>query len=375
MVYSNFSGFGEVSLLGFGCMRFPTVSPDSQEIDEKKALPLIEHAYKNGINYFDTAYTYHNETSESFVKKALAAYPRESYFLADKLPTFFLKDKGDPKRFFEEQLKRCGTDYIDFYLLHSLDADNTALMEQFGAYEYAFEMKKQGKVRHLGFSFHGRPDELPQLLDRYEFDFAQLQLNYLDWELQDAKTQYETLTERGIPVVVMEPVRGGALSTLSDKALEILHKENQTASAASWAMRYVYSLDNILIILSGMSAIPQIDDNLATFSERIPLTENERRVLSSALTAYKASGTIPCTGCNYCMDCPFGVDIPRVFSTYNQYRTGRDTIMFELTYNNFGEEKQAHHCTACGACMKMCPQSIDIPARMVEVKEFAASIP
>ncbi len=234
--------------------------------------------------------------------------------------------------------------------------------------------KKEGKIRHLGFSFHDRPELLTRIVEEHEWDFAQIQLNYLDWELQNAARQYEILTDHGLPVVVMEPVRGGTLATLSESACQILRAADPSASPASWAIRFAASLPNVMTVLSGMSNMEQVQDNVATMNAFFPLTEREREVLAEALHAFKLASTIPCTGCRYCMDCPAGVDIPGVFATYNQYCITKNAIAFETGYDVLGAEHQASHCVNCKACLPKCPQHIAIPDRLREIDQTAKKL-
>lgn len=375
MKKNNFKNTGTmVSLLGFGCMRLPVIDGNEGNIDYPPAEEMIDYAYKNGVNYFDTAYVYHKYQSEVFAGKVLSKYPRESYFLADKMPPWKLRKEGDLEKIFDDQLEKLGTDYIDFYLIHSICTDYIETLEKFKVYDFLSKKKEQGLIKNLGFSFHDTPDLLVKYLDEYAWDFVQIQLNYLDWELLNSKRMYEELTKRNIPVVVMEPVRGGALSSLSPSALEILKAENPNASAASWAMRFIAELPNVLTILSGMSTLEQVVDNINTLSDPKPFSAKEKEALSLSLEAYKSSGVIGCTGCGYCMDCPQGVDIPRVFSAYNQYRILPEAAQFINTYQTLGQDKQAAHCTSCMQCTEVCPQSLEIPALMAEIDGFYQSL-
>lgn len=364
----------KVSLLGMGCMRLPKVDPEKEDIDYEKAQEIIDYAYANGVNYFDTAYGYHGGQSELFVGQALKKYPRESFFLASKMPIWCVKEKGDVERIFNEQLQRCQTDYFDFYLFHSQNAANFQKCQEFGVYEFLSQMKAEGKIRRLGFSFHDTPEVLRHICDTYPWDFAQIQLNYLDWEMQDAKTQYQILNDREIPVIVMEPVRGGVLASPCEAADILFREERPDKSVASWAIRFAASLPGVLTVLSGMSNMEQIRDNVDTMTRFEPLTDREREVIDEALEAYRKKDTVPCTGCRYCMDCPFGVDIPKMFSLYNHYVLDRDGEDYLEAYEAQPESERADQCQACGACMEKCPQHIRIPDQMVTIRETVEKI-
>lgn len=364
----------KVSLLGMGCMRLPKVDPEKEDIDYEKAQEIIDYAYANGVNYFDTAYGYHGGQSELFVGQALKKYPRESFFLASKMPIWCVKEKGDVERIFNEQLQRCQTDYFDFYLFHSQNAANFQKCQEFGVYEFLSQMKAEGKIRRLGFSFHDTPEVLRHICDTYPWDFAQIQLNYLDWEMQDAKTQYQILNDREIPVIVMEPVRGGVLASPCEAADILFREERPDKSVASWAIRFAASLPGVLTVLSGMSNMEQVRDNVDTMTRFEPLTDREREVIDEALEAYRKKDTVPCTGCRYCMDCPFGVDIPKMFSLYNHYVLDRDGEDYLEAYEAQPESERADQCQACGACMEKCPQHIRIPDQMVTIRETVEKI-
>ncbi len=370
----NFPSIGkDISLLGFGGMRFPTLDGDAAKVDEDAAAALLSRALDAGVNYFDTAYMYHGGKSEEVMGRILSRHPRNSYYLADKFPAWFAKTTSDVERIFEEQLARCQTDRFDFYLAHALDADHYPIFQALGAYEVLKEKKAQGKIGHLGFSFHDTPEYLAEILNDYEWDFVQIQLNYLDWTLQNAKGQYELITAKGLPVIIMEPVRGGALATLSEEASAMLKAAAPERSVASWAIRYAASLPGVMTVLSGMSNLEQVEDNLATMAPFSPLSDGEREVLDKALSAYLGAGIVPCTGCRYCMDCPAGVDIPKNFALYNQFKLdGRATHLLG-TYDQLGTDRQATQCVRCDACVPLCPQHIAIPDRLEEVARAVAA--
>jgi predicted aldo/keto reductase-like oxidoreductase len=283
------------------------------------------------------------------------------------------------ERIFNEQLAKCRTEYFDFYLLHNISRGHLQLAETCRVYEQLKEKQRQGRIRRLGFSFHDRPELLREVTEKYDWDFAQIQLNYMDWDLQNAKEEYSILADRGIPVNVMEPVRGGALASLCEASLRIFKEANPAASAASWALRFAASLPGVLVVLSGMSDMSQMRDNVSTMEHFKPLSADEYAVIEKALTAFKASAAIPCTGCRYCVgspDCPAGVDIPRVLGIYNNYLLGKanrapmNDFRFDMEYNILGEEKQAQHCVQCNRCAERCPQHIEIPRWMQVIHRF-----
>ena len=365
----------EVSLLGLGTMRLPCKTAIKREanplIDYKKGQALVDLAYENGVNYFDTAYMYHVGKSEKFIGTALKKYPRDTYFLADKLPIWMCPKKSDMEKVFKKQLERTGHDYFDFYLLHSLNKENFEKCEEFGAYDFVLEKQKQGKIKNIGFSFHGTIEDLKNIVAAHHWDFAQIQMNYLDWKNQDAKTQYEILTQAGIPVIVMEPVRGGKLAEAAPDIEKMFKNARPQNSIASWAMGFVASHDNVLTILSGMNAPEQMLDNLGTLTDFIPFNEREMKICENAAAMINKSEIIPCTGCDYCHDCPKGVKISSIFAAYNKIKSG------ELSIEEGRElyqtiEVKADKCIACGKCANHCPQAIEIPDKMKELKAYFA---
>lgn len=355
----------EVSRLGLGTMRLPCKTPLKREsnplIDYTKAQELVDIAYKNGVNYFDTAYMYHVGKSEKFIGQALKKYPRDTYFLADKLPIWLCKTPKDMQKIFNKQLERTGTEHFDFYLLHSLDKDNFDKCEKFGAYDFVKQKQAEGLIKNIGFSFHGTIDALKEIIASHHWDFAQIQMNYLDWKNQDAKTQYELLTEANIPVIVMEPVRGGKLADdVPKQAVDAMKSVNPDKSIASWAIRFVASFDNVLTILSGMNSKEQLYDNLDSLSDFTPMTDVEMNVCHNTASMINKTDVIPCTGCDYCADCPKGVKISSIFKMYNQYKN--DILTLEQSKEEYNKiDVNASECIACGKCKNHCPQSIDIP--------------
>ncbi len=364
----------EVSRLGLGNMRLPVKTPLKREanpmIDYAKGQELVDLAYENGVNYFDTAYMYHAGKSEKFIGQALKKYPRESYYLADKLPIWMCPRKADVEKVFNNQLKRLDVDYIDFYLLHALDGKNWTKCKKFEAVELLEKMRTQGKIKYLGFSFHGTIEDLKLIVSEHEWDFAQIQFNYLDYKNQRADEQYQILTEAGIPVVIMEPVRGGKLADPPENVKELFKNAKPNDSYASWAIKFAASFDNVMTILSGMNAPEQLLDNINSLTGFEPFNEVEMNICRNAAALLNKSDVVPCTGCDYCADCPQGVKISSVFAAYNKYKSGEingDEAAAEYAKINVG----AGECIGCGACAEHCPQGIKIPDLMLNtMKDF-----
>ncbi len=365
MEYRTYQKTGEkISLLGLGNMRLPKIREDAEDIDTVRAQEIVDYAYAHGVNYYDTAYMYHGGKSEKFVGQALKKYKRDSFYLATKMPIWMAKTPQEMRQIFENQLKNLQTDYFDFYLFHSLTKANFDKCVEFGLYDYLSEKKEQGIIRNLGFSFHDTPEVMEEICNTYEWDFAQIQLNYLDWEMQNAERQYEILTERGIPCIVMEPVRGGKLVNTCDAANKILQQANPQVSVASWAIRYAASLPNVLTVLSGMSNMEQVMDNVKSMTDFTPLTPEEYTVIDRAVYEYKRKDTVPCTGCRYCMDCTSGVDIPKSFELYNKFVMDNNAQEYKLAYSQLAETARESNCISCGVCAQHCPQGIDIPEKL-----------
>ncbi|MDR3167302.1 MAG: aldo/keto reductase [Treponema sp.] len=385
MIYKAFHNL-QLSQLGLGNMRLPTTG-EQGPIDEKKARELIEYAYEQGVNYFDTAYRYHNGESELVVGKVLGQFPRDSWYLATKMPGHMMSYRNgklqllgylaghtisSPVDIFEDQLKKCGVDYFDFYLLHNLceTAYDFYTDEELGVVEYLLEQRNKGRIRHLGFSAHGRADTIKKFLDWKDcFEFVQIQLNYMDWILQEADKKYEVITNHGIPVIVMEPVRGGKLASPGGAANSMLKKERPRDSIASWAFRFLQSLPNVLVVLSGMSTMEQLKENIGIFSRFDPATDTEKELLKRVVATMV--DMIPCTACRYCCEeCPRGLNIPKLISLYNEMRFDNPSIL-RFTLDAMTEEELPAACIACGVCAKLCPQGIKIPEVM---KKFALAL-
>ncbi len=373
MQYNDFQDLS-LSRLGFGTMRLPT---KEGAIDTDLTTQMIDYALEHGINYFDTAYPYMGSKSEIVVGQALARHPREKFFLADKFPGHQIAETYYPEEIFEEQLQKCKVDYFDFYLLHNIYENSFFVYTdpQWHIIPYFIEQKKKGRIRHLGFSCHANIETLRKFLDLYGdvMEFCQIQLNYLDWTLQKAKAKYDLLTERGIPVWVMEPVRGGKLANLPEEDRQKLAAIRPDESAAAWAFRWLTSLPNVKMNLSGMSNLPQMKDNVKTFSTDKPLNNNEIQMLFDI--AEKMKDSVPCTACRYCCDgCPMQLDIPMLMQSYNDlhFATSLTPVM---QIEALPEEKRPSACIACGACASACPQKIDIPDIMAKLSDLYSKQP
>lgn len=375
VITNDFQG-KELSRLGFGTMRLPVLEDGT--IDEAQVREMVRYAIGHGVNYFDTAYPYHGGESERVIGRVLREYPRDSYYLATKYPGHQILSNGyNPAEIFEEQLEKCGVEYFDFYLLHNVyeKSMETYLDPKWGILDYFREQKRLGRIHHLGFSSHAAPEALRRFLDLCgeDMEFCQIQLNWLDWTLQDAKDKYELLTERGIPVWVMEPVRGGRLAKLSEgeeARLKVLRPE---ASAASWGFRFLQGLPNVKMILSGMSNMEQMQDNVRTFSEGQPLSREEKELLLELAEGMKDS--VPCTACRYCCDgCPAGLDIPDLLRAYNELRFSA-AVNVAMRIEFLPEDKKPTACIGCGQCAQICPQKIDIPGAMQDLAKRLARIP
>ncbi len=360
MIYNSIQNV-KLSSLGMGNMRLPIREgkPDS-EIDYTRAEEIIDFAMSSGINYYDTAYVYHSGKSESFLGDALVSrYPRDSFCIATK---FNYGANPDYKAVFEEQLSRLKTDYIDFYLMHAVGGDSAPKYIESGAVDYFIKQNALGRVKHLGFSAHADSGTLRKFAEYTKWDFAQLQINYFDWLFGNAKEQYQILEELGIPIVVMEPVRGGRLASLCPEAEKMLKEAHPDWSVPSWAFRWLKRYPQIKVILSGMSNMEQIQDNIRTFSDSRALTDEEEKLLFDACRIFRSYIVVPCTGCRYCTDgCPAEINIPRVLEIYNRSKTDGDWVLYQLGELEKGKPKD---CVQCGSCLSHCPQGINVPEIM-----------
>lgn len=365
--YQDFIKKMGIPKLGFGFMRLPTVDG---EIDMEATKKMVDVYMEAGFNYFDTAYMYHGGKSEGAVKEAVVErFPRESFIVVDKLPLWSCETAEDVERIFNEQLEKCGVTYFDIYLLHALNGDLLDKAEKLGAFEFCKKMKAEGKIKAFGFSFHGSTEDMRNIMAGHheEIDVVQLQINYFDW-LKEYREQFEIVTSYNKPVVCMEPVRGGILARLPEKIGEILTKANPNVSHASWAVRWVGSVPEIVNVLSGMSNMEQMLDNIKHTKDFKPLTDDERAVTDEVAKALIEMPQVQCTACNYCDKCPEGIPIVEIFAQYNKFLENRSMYGFGQTYRNL--EKAAADCTECGVCAEMCPQNIGIPALMKDIAEL-----
>lgn len=369
----------KLSRLGFGTMRLPLLEGETaaSAIDVAQVDAMVDYAMEHGINYFDTAYPYHGGMSETVIGASLARYPRDHYYLANKYPGHQISDTYYPAEIFEEQLTKCGVDSFDFYLLHNVYENSIEVYrdERWKIVEYFVEQKRQGRIQHLGFSCHGELPILKEFLDYCgdEMEFCQIQLNYLDWTLQQAKEKYELLTQRNIPVWVMEPIRGGRLAGLPEAELETLQGLRPGSTGAEWALWFLQGLPNVKMILSGMSNLEQMKQNIATFEAAKPLTVVEQETLFAIADRLKDS--IPCTACRYCCDgCPQGLDIPMMIAAYNEVRF-QANLYTRMKFDALPAEKQPSACIACGKCSRTCPQGIDVPAALKALADALPTLP
>jgi len=359
----------DVSLLGFGCMRFPLLENGEVHIEEAKRM--VDYAISKGVNYIDTAYPYNGGKSELIVRDIIKDYDRDTFYLANKLPLWECKDNNDIDRIFHEQLKKCGVDYFDFYLIHAVNKERYTQVQELKVIEQLEGYRKEGKIRKLGFSFH---DDLPTFIkwvDLYNWDFVQIQLNYMDTEHQQGITGYNYLTEKGIPVIVMEPVKGGSLANFNPEVEKLLLDTDKNVSIASWAFKWVGTLPNVKTILSGMTTMEQVEDNIKTFTNFSPLNNDELKLMDEVRKRLLDLTQVECTSCNYCMPCPHGVDIPgnfRIFNNSSMYKNNKRT---KWLYSNL-EEKDAsgNFCINCGECLPKCPQQIEIPTDLDKMQTY-----
>lgn len=375
MIYKDFQGM-KLSALGMGCMRLPVVNGDDAVVDQAAVEKMVALAMERGVNYYDTAWGYHAGHSEEAIGRALAAYPREQFCLADKFPGYDLSNMGKVQEIFEAQLKKCQVSYFDFYLFHNVCEMNIDyyLDPQYGILSYLLEQKRNGRIRHLGFSCHGTLPVLKRFLEAYgqHMEFCQLQLNYIDWVFQGGREKVALLEQYGIPVWVMEPLRGGRLARLREQEAAVLRSLNPQRPIPAWAFRFLQRIPSVVVTLSGMSDLAQLRDNLDTFETDEPLTEQEwERVLAlgKEMTDPQA---LNCTACHYCVShCPQGLDIPHLLALYNEHRFTGGGFIAPMALSAIAPDKQPSACVGCRSCEAVCPQQLKISEAMAD---FAAML-
>ena len=373
MIYRDFQDL-KLSMLGMGTMRLPVVDGDDTKIDEAAAAEMVAYAMEHGINYYDTAWGYHSGNSELVMGKILSGYPREKFYLATKFPGYDLSNMDKVEEIFEKQLEKCRVDYFDFYLFHNVCEMNidAYLNEKYGIYDYLVKQKENGRIRHLGFSAHGSYDVMKRFLDAYgdKMEFCQIQLNYLDWTFQDAKAKVELLKEHGIPVWVMEPLRGGRLASLPAEHEETLKALRPDENIPAWAFRFLQSIPGVTMILSGMSNYDQMKDNIHTFETDRPLDTKEMDALLAIADKMLSKRTLPCTACHYCTPhCPQELDIPSLLALYNEHIFTEGGFLAPMALSALPEEKRPTACIGCRSCEAVCPQQIKISEAMADFAE------
>ena len=356
------------SLLGYGGMRFP-VDKQTGQIDFERAAALIHRAMEAGVTYYDTAWPYHNGQSEGFLGQVLGEYPRDSYFLATKLPCWQIESLEQAKQVFAAQLEHLKTDHIDFYLLHTLSARTWKKMVELGVVDWCRQLREEGRIKQFGFSFHDSYQAFEEILTSCDWDFCQIQLNYMDTEHQAGLKGYALAEQLGVPVVVMEPVKGGLLAQLPDEVSAPLRHLRPERSDAGWALSWVASLPNVKVVLSGMSDMEQLEDNLALFDRFVPLNREEEAAVGGVAAALRARVRSGCTGCKYCMPCPKGVDIPKVFRVWNTMGMYENKRLTGQAWKAMRPEQSPSSCVGCGLCMQKCPQHLSIPEDLARAGE------
>lgn len=383
MQYRQFGKTGvKVSALGFGCMRLPVKGGGNvgKDVDFEESARMIRHAIDSGVNYVDTAYPYHGGVSEVALGRALKDGYRQKVSVADKSPVFFIQQEGDFDKFLDEQLRRLGEEHIDFYLLHSLSAHTWRnVVLKFDLLGKAERAKKAGKIGHIGFSFHDNFAAFEEILDGYDgFEFGQIQLNYLDEQKQAGMKGLKRLEGKGIGAVIMEPLMGGKLAVPPDKVTAVFEQSGSHRTPVQWALDYLWDMEPVSVVLSGMSTMRQVEDNLAYANAVSPLTDADRNVIAAAKKTFEELIAVPCTGCAYCLPCPFGVNIPRNFSAYNDLAAYDDPAYGNASFKHFigweGKEAAAPSCTGCRSCEDKCPQQIEISQVMPKVAEAFAEL-
>lgn len=356
-----------VPLLGMGCMRLPM---QGNEVDTKEVDRMVDYCLEHGVNYFDTAYMYVDGKSENVIGKSLKRYNRKDFLLADKSPIYKMKKQTDVRRIFDEQLNKCQVDYFDFYLCHNINQNTYDTYQDVNMYDELTKLKKEGKIKYLGFSFHGTPEILKEVVKEHKWDFCQLQINYLDWDVVKAHEQYDIAKNKGLQMTVMEPLRGGLLVNLNGKAMAKLKSSYPDTTSAAFGLRWAASRPNVIVVLSGMSNLNQVKQNISTFINYKDMTPDEEKVADEISKIIQSQGEINCTACKYCMEvCPKGINIPAAFALYNQYKIQKRKITFSMYYDSLNPSERPENCIKCGLCKKNCPQNLQIPELLAKVHE------
>ena len=374
MIYKSFQDM-KISAMGLGCMRLPVIDGENDRIDTLQTERMIAYCMEKGVNYYDTAWGYHGGKSEQTVGAALKKYPRDSYYLADKFPGYDPGNWPKVKEIFAAQLERCGVDYFDFYMFHNVCEMNidAYLDPKYGVFEYLMQMKKEGKIRHLGFSAHGDLPVMQRFLDAYgsEMEFCQIELNYFDWLFQRGKEKVELLRAWNIPIWVMEPVRGGQLANLDAPAEARLKAMRPDESVVSWAFRFLQDIDDAVVTLSGASSFEQLQENIATYETRRPLSDPERDTLLGIAREMIEKTAVGCTACRYCVShCPKGIDIPMLLKLYNEALiAGAGDFIAPMALSAVDKEKRPSACIGCRSCETVCPQQLKISEHLAAFAE------
>ena len=376
MTYNDFQDL-KLSALGFGAMRLPVIDGDDNRPDEARVQEMVDYAMSHGINYYDTAWGYHGGNSEPVMGRALARHPRESFFLATKFPGYDLSNMPRVKEIFEQQLERLQVEYFDFYLIHNVCELNidAYLDPQYHIYDYLLEQRRLGRIRHLGFSAHGSYEVIERFLAAYGpgMEFCQLQVNWLDWDFQKASSKVELIRQHGLPLWVMEPLRGGKLCSLAPQYAERLRALRPDETETAWAFRFLQSVDATMV-LSGMSSLEQLQNNVQIFSEKKPLNAEERAVLTEIGHEMTAVGSVPCTACRYCTShCPMELDIPALLALYNEHKFTKGGFIAPMALMSYPDDKKPQACLGCGSCAAVCPQQIDIPGTLADFCEILSA--
>lgn len=373
MIYREFQG-KQLSMLGLGAMRLPLRSKNEADIDVEATKEMVAYAMEHGINYYDTAWGYHGEQSELVIGEILNDYPRESYYLASKFPGYDLANMEKVEEIFEKQLQKTQKEYFDFYLFHNVNETNidAYLDEKYGIFEYLLKQKENGRIRHLGFSAHGSYAVIERFLKKYghAMEFVQLQINYIDWEFQKVNKTVELVQSYGIPVWVMEPLRGGKLACISEEYEKRLKALRPQETVPGWAFRYLQSIPSVKVILSGMSNMQQLADNIRTFETDEPLDEAEMKEMTEVAAAMVAKIVLPCTACRYCTTkCPKGLDIPTLLDLYNEHIFTGGGMIAQFGLAAIEKDKHPDACVGCRSCEAVCPQQIKISEAMADFAE------